>query len=120
MKVRMKSWTDLAGARPGQFLLAVAKHSAEREIRYENPAIEMANADSDRGPFKHRLETPIGAVIASRRKLGHDVHRGSGLRCPVSGLRKTKFGYFASRGQRRDSMLGKNKLDFSSNGPRQT
>src|SRR5271169_3469540 len=57
MKLGMKSGKELSIARAGQFRGAVAEHSAECGIRFQNPAIEVANGDSDRGPFKHRLET---------------------------------------------------------------
>jgi hypothetical protein len=71
-----KFWIELASVRACQFLLAVAEHSAERRIRFQNPAIELANPDSNRGPFKHRPEPRIALVFARRRKLPHDVHAG--------------------------------------------
>ncbi len=64
----------LASVCAGQFLPAVAEHSAERGIRFQNAAIELANANSNRRPFKHRTEAQIAVVVACRRKLGHHVH----------------------------------------------
>src|SRR6266851_4030250 len=53
-KFGTKFGKELASVCAGQFLLAVAEHSAERGIRFQNSAIELANPDSNRGPFKHR------------------------------------------------------------------
>src|SRR5713226_3402260 len=73
-KFAMKFRKELASVCAGQFLLAVAEHSAERGIRFQNSAIELANTDADRGPFKHRPEAQIAVVVAGRRKLGYHVH----------------------------------------------
>jgi hypothetical protein len=59
-----------------QFLLAVPKQSAKRQIHFQNPPIEAANRNSNRGPLKHRLEAEVAPVIVCRRKLGHEVHDG--------------------------------------------
>src|SRR6267143_4583315 len=75
--------------RAGQFLLAVPKYFTERGIRFQNPAIELANPDPNRCPFKHRPEAQIALVIACRRKLGHDIHTDTtprNFRSQVSGL----------------------------------
>src|ERR1700687_5078599 len=69
-----------ARMRAGQFLLAVTKYSAKRGIHFQNPAIELANPDSDRGRFKHRPKTQIAVIIACRRKLGDHVHNDTALK----------------------------------------
>ena len=65
---------EIASLRAGQFLRAVAQHSAERGIRFQNLPIEPANPDANRGPFKHCLEAQFAVVIVGRRKLGQNVH----------------------------------------------
>ena len=82
---------EFASVRADQFLLAVAKHFTERGIRFQNPAIELANPDSDRGRFEHRPKTQIAVIIACRRKLGDHVHTDTALknfRSPASGKQK--------------------------------
>jgi hypothetical protein len=74
MKFRRSCRKEIAVVRARQFLLAITKHFAECGIRFQNPAVELANPDSDRGPFEHRAEAQIGVVIEGRRKLGDDVH----------------------------------------------
>jgi len=74
--------------RAPQFLLAVAEHSAERGVRFQNPAIEPANPESNRRPFKHRLEAQIAPVVVHRRKLTNDIHADTApLHFQVSGPR---------------------------------
>jgi hypothetical protein len=66
--------------------LAVAEHSAERGVRFENPAIQPANPDSNRRPFKHRLEAQIASIVVHRRKLTNDIHADTApLHFQVSG-----------------------------------
>ncbi len=91
MKFAIEFGIELAIVRARQFLTGVAEHSAEGGIGFQNPAIEPANSDSQRGPFKHREKAQIAIVIERRRKLGYDVHVESGLRSQVSGRRKSKF-----------------------------
>ncbi len=89
--VAAKFRKKLTSMRAGQFLLAVTEHSAECGIGFQNPAIQPANPDSNRRPFKHRLEQQIVVVNPRRRKLGNHVHtvttteqpQVSGLRCQV-------------------------------------
>src|SRR5208337_4906799 len=90
MKPRMNSWKEIARMPAGQFLPAVAKHSAEGGIRFQNPAIELANPNPNHSPFKHRTKEQIGLVIASRLKVGDDVHTDTApknSRSQVSALR---------------------------------
>ena len=87
-------------------------------IHFQNPAIELANPDSDRGRFKHCPKTQIAVIIACRRKLRDHVHTDTALKnFQVSGLSETKFRDRTSE-TGCDSKPGKRTLSFSANEPR--
>lgn len=78
------SESECAGVRPGEFLRSVAEQTAERRIRFQNLAIELADPDANGGFFEHGSQAAITVVIVSSRKLSQHIHKTMS----VSGLRR--------------------------------
>lgn len=64
-----------ASVRSGEFLRTVTEQAAERRIRFQNLAIELADGDSDGGFFEHGSQASIAVVVVGRRKVSQDIHK---------------------------------------------